>query len=79
MSKETRRLTNDLIDISKLVIIAIILIFVIFSIIKELAGQLPAYLITIIAGLGGVFVYATNKKVREHISDWLKGENKWYD
>jgi len=72
MGEETKKLTEDLIDISILIFVAIIFIFFIFSAIKQLSGQLPAYVASIILGLGGIFLYATNKKIREHIHKWLK-------
>jgi len=74
MGKETQQLTNDLIDIFKLILVAIILIVVLFMVIKQLIGEVPAYVASIIIGLGGVFLYATNKSVRDHINNWLKGK-----
>lgn len=74
MGKETQQLTNDLIDIFKLIFVAIILIVVLFMVIKQLVGEVPAYVSSIIVGLGGVFLYATNKSVRNHINNWLKGK-----
>lgn len=74
MRKETQKLTNDLIDIFKLVFVAIILIVVLFMTIKQLVGEISAYVSTIIIGLGGLFLYATNKIVRDHINKWLKGK-----
>jgi len=74
MGKETQQLTNDLIDIFKLIFVAIILIVVLFMVIKQLIGEVPAYVASIIIGLGGVFLYATNKSVRDHINNWLKGK-----
>ena len=74
MGKETQKLTNDLIDIFRLIFVAIILIVVLFMVIKQLVGEVPAYVGSIIVGLGGVFLYVTNKKVREHINKWLSGK-----
>jgi len=74
MGKETQKLTNDLIDIFKLIFVAIILIVVLFMVIKSLVGEVPAYVASIIIGLGGIFLYATNKSIRDHINDWLKGK-----
>lgn len=71
MGKETQQLTEDMIDIFRLVFVAIILIVVLFLVIKQLIGEIPAYVASIIVGLGGIFLYAINKKVREHINDWL--------
>lgn len=75
MSEETRKLTDDIIDLGKLVIIAIIMIVVIFLVIKSLIGEVPAYVSSVIIGLGGIFLYSTNKKIRKHLSNWLKGKN----
>ena len=74
MGEETRKLTEDIIDIGKLIIVSIIMIVVIFLVIKSLIGEVPAYVASIIVGLGGVFLYATNQKVREHVKDWLRGK-----
>ena len=74
MSEETRQLTEDIIDLGKLIIVAVIMIVVVFMVIKSLIGEVPAYVASAIIGLGGIFLYATNKKVREHINDWLKGK-----
>ena len=75
MSEETRKLTEDIVDIGKLIIVAVIMIVVVFLVIKSLIGEVPAYVASVIIGLGGIFLYATNKSVREHISNWLKGQN----
>jgi len=73
MSKETRKLTEDIIDLGKLIIVAVIMIVVVFMVIKSLIGEVPAYVASIILGLGGIFLYATNKSIRDHINNWLKG------
>ena len=75
MGEETRKLTEDIVDIGKLIIVAVIMIVVVFLVIKSLIGEVPAYVASVIIGLGGIFLYATNKSVREHISNWLKGQN----
>jgi len=72
MSEETRKLTEDIIDIGKLIIVSIIMIVLVFQVIKSLIGEVPAYVASVIIGLGGIFLYSTNKKVREHINNWLK-------
>lgn len=74
MSEETRKLTEDIIDIGKLIIVAAIMIVVVFLVIKSLIGDVPAYVGSVIIGLGGIFLYATNKKIREHINNWLSGK-----
>ena len=74
MSEETRRLTEDIIDLGKLIIVAVVMIVVVFLVIKSLIGEVPAYVASIIIGLGGIFLYATNKSVRDHINNWLRGK-----
>ena len=74
MSEETRKLTEDIIDISKLIIVAVIMIVVVFLVIKSLIGEVPVYVASVIIGLGGIFLYATNKSARAHINNWLKGK-----
>ncbi len=74
MSRETRQLTEDILDLGKLIIVAAIMIVVVFLVIKSLIGDVPAYVGSVIVGLGGIFLYATNKKVREHINSWLSGK-----
>lgn len=70
MSEETRKLTEEIIDIGKLIIVAASMIVVVFLVIKSLIGDVPIYVGFVIIGLGGIFLYATNKKVREHINNW---------
>ena len=74
MGRETRKLTEDIIDLGRLIIVATIMIVVVFLIIKFLVGDVLAYVGSVIIGLGGIFLYATNKKVREHINNWLSGK-----
>lgn len=74
MSKETRKLTEDIVDLGKLIIVAVIMIVVVFLVIKSLIGEIPAYVASVIIGLGGIFLYATNKSVRDHINNWLRGK-----
>jgi len=72
MGIETQKLTEDILDLAKLIIVTIFLIWIIFLIIKTAVGEVPAYVASVIIGLGGVFLYATNKKIRKHVNDWLK-------
>ena len=75
MGKETRELTEDIIDLAKLIIVAVVMIVVVFMVIKSLIGEVPAYVASVIIGLGGIFLYATNKSIRDHVNNWLKGKN----
>jgi hypothetical protein len=68
--------TLDIIDIGKLVFVAIIMIVLLYYVAAAFIGTLPAQISAIIIGLVLVFVYATNQKVRETINDWLKPKNK---
>ena len=74
MGTETRRLTEDIIDLGKLIIVAVIMIVVVFLVIKSLIGEVSAYVASAIIGLGGIFIYATNKKIRDHINNWLSSK-----
>lgn len=65
------RLTNEIIDYGKLIIIASIMIYVVYEVIRVLYGDLPAIVSTTMLGLGSLFVYATNKKIRDSISKWI--------
>lgn len=63
---------NKLVDLAVLIITSMILIFIVYKIAEVLVGQLPATIASTILGLSGIFIYATNRKVRESINDWLK-------
>ena len=71
MSEETRELTEDIVDLGKLIVVAIIMIAMVFLVIKTFVGEVPAYVLSGFIALGGIFLYATNKKIREHFNDWL--------
>ena len=71
MGLETRKLTEDILDVGKLIIVAVIMIWVVFLIIKSAVGDVPAYVSTVIIGLGGIFLYGANKKIKEHLNNWL--------
>ncbi len=74
MSQETRKLTEDIIDIGRLIIVAAIMIYIVFLVTKFVVGEVPAYVSSVIVGLGGIFLYATNKKIREHINNWVSSK-----
>lgn len=74
MGEETRKLTKDIIDLGKLIIVAVFMIVIVFMVIKSLIGEVPAYVASVIIGLGGIFLYATNKSVRDHLNNWLRGK-----
>jgi 4-amino-4-deoxy-L-arabinose transferase-like glycosyltransferase len=67
MSEEIRKLTTDLIDIARLVLIAMVLIVVVYLVAKDLFGMVPATVGAIIIGLAFLFIYATNENVRDAI------------
>lgn len=72
MSKEVRKLTEDIIDYAWLVIVAIVLIVVVYLVAQALVGEVPATIGLIIAGLAFAFIYATSENVRRSISSWAK-------
>lgn len=65
-------MTDDLIDLAKLVLIAMILIVMVYLVAQNLIGMVPATIGSIIIGLAFVYIYATNKSVRNAINSWLK-------
>jgi ascorbate-specific PTS system EIIC-type component UlaA len=67
-----QKTTNELIDRAIQVIVAITLIFVVFKFAESLVGQIPTTIGFIILGLAGVFIFATNKKIRQEFSNWGK-------
>lgn len=66
------KLTNEIIDYGKLIIVAAIMIYVVYIVIKTLIGDLPANVSVVLLGLASIFVYATNKKIRDSIDTWLR-------
>ena len=69
---QIQKLTNEIIGFGKLIIITATMIYIVYNIIKALIGDLPATISGVIIGLGSLFIYATNKKVRDSINSWLK-------
>ena len=74
MSQEIRKLTEDLFDLAKLIIVAMFLIAIVYLVANSLFGMVPAIVGAIIIGLAFVFIYATNQRVRDAINAWLKGK-----
>ena len=72
MSKEIQRLTEDLVDYARLVIVAMFLIVIVYLIAQNLIGMVPATVGSIVVGLAFVYIYATNKTVRQAINSWAK-------
>ncbi len=64
--------TIELIDIAKLVIVAMVLIVLVYTVAVSLIGQIPATIGSVILGLAGVFIFVTNKKIRQEILNWGK-------
>jgi len=64
--------TIDLIDIAKLVIVAMVLIVLVYTVAASLIGQIPATIGSVILGLAGVFTFVTNNKIRQEILNWGK-------
>ena len=66
-SSGPRDLSDEIVDYAKLVIVAMVCIYVVYEVAISLIGQLPANIASIIIGIGFLYVYTTNKKVRESI------------
>ena len=73
MSKEVRKMTEDLVDYARLIIVAMVLIVVVYTVAQSLIGMVPAVIGSIIVGLAFAYIYATNKTVRRTINSWAKG------
>jgi len=52
--------------------VAMVLMVVVYMFAAALIGQVPATIGSIVVGLAGIFIIATNKKVREEILNWGK-------
>lgn len=74
MSRKIEKMTDDLIDYSRLVIVAMILIVMVYAVAQSLIGMVPASIGSIIIGLAFAYIYATNKVVRREINSWAKGK-----
>ena len=72
MSQQIKKMTEDLIDLFRLVIIAMFLIVIVYLIAEQLFGMVPAVVGSIIIGLAFAFIYATNENVRKAINSWLR-------
>ncbi len=70
MSEEFQRLTDDIIDYTRLIIVAMVMIAVVYLVAQSLIGSLPATISSI--GLAFVYIYATNKTVRQAVNSWTK-------
>lgn len=69
---EPNKIAMNLIDYAKLVITAMVMIYVVYFVAKELAGQVPATIGAVIIGIGSVYVYISNRKVKDEMNSWLK-------
>ena len=67
-----QKTTNELIDYAQLVIVAMVLIVLVYTVAVSLMGQIPATIGSIILGLAGVFIFTTNNKIRQEILNWGK-------
>jgi hypothetical protein len=68
--------TNEIVDYARLTIAAMVCIWVIFMVAKELVGDVPAKIGSIILGIAGIFIFATSKKVRNEMLSWGHGKIK---
>ena len=64
--------TIELIDYARFVMVAMFLIVIVYMVANAIVGQVPATIGSIVFGLVGVFIIATNKKVRQEILNWGK-------
>ena len=55
------------------VITAALMIFVVYSVLETLVGQLPAQVGGLLIGLAGLYVVVVNRKLRQELLEWLKG------
>lgn len=69
---KTQRTTIQLIDYARLVLVAMFLIFLVYKVAEILVGQIPATIGSIILGLAGLFIFITNKKIRQEMLNWGK-------
>ena len=72
MSEEIKKLTEDLIDYAKLVIVAMFLIVLVYLVAQSLFGMVPAVVGSVIIGIAFFYIYSTNKKIRQSINSWLR-------
>ena len=61
----------DIIEYGRLTIVAMTMIVVVYLVAKSLFGQVPATIGSLLFGIGGVYILATNKKVKDKINSWL--------
>ncbi len=69
---KTQRTTIQLIDYARLILVAMFLIFLVYKVAEILVGQIPATIGSIILGLAGLFIFITNKKIRQEMLNWGK-------
>jgi hypothetical protein len=71
MSK-AEKLGEDIIEYGKVAIIAMIMVYVVYQVAQSLIGQAPATIGSIILGIGMIYIYATNQKIRSELNKWIK-------
>jgi len=55
------------------VITAALMIFVVYSVLETLVGELPAQVGGLLIGLGGLYMIVVNRKLRQELFGWLQG------
>ena len=63
---------NELIDYTKLVISAMVCIYVIYFVAESLVGDVPAKIGSIILSVAGVAMFSLSKKVRNEMLSWVR-------
>ena len=67
-----QRQTYEIIDYTKLVIVVIVCIWIVYFIAKELAGELPATIGSVVFGVAWTFIFVVSKKARNSMLSWVK-------
>jgi quinol-cytochrome oxidoreductase complex cytochrome b subunit len=65
-------LAENVVAYARLVIVAIVCIYVVYKVAETLIGQLPASISAIIMGIVFIYIYVTNENVRNAISGWSR-------
>lgn len=55
------------------VIMAALMIFLVYTVLETLVGQLPAQVGGLLFGFVGLYAVVVNRKLRQELLDWLQG------
>ena len=71
-----RKTSLDIIDLGKMIIVAVLMVVVVYTVISNLlsqvVGQFPGQIAGGIISLGSLYYYAVKTKIKQEIDDWLK-------